>query len=126
MNLIYPLIATGWGGPGVGGIDEVDMVVENCIIENCGSAAMEFFASTGSCSIINNRVSNVYQGLWMGWGLNTADVLVKNNKYQNISTVVFISPGPFGSYCFKNNKLDGIKLAPKLTVCFRLCNWSEC
>lgn len=105
-NLVYPLIATGWQGYG-----PISAVIKNCEIQNSGDSAIEYFdAHEGSAEIENNRISNSYGGIWLGWGLELAEVTVKNNRFTNITVDPIQAPYGIGSYCFKKNRLDGARM----------------
>jgi len=106
-NLIYPIIVSGWGGA-----NPINEIVKDCEIENAGSAAIEFFAANGGFTEIkNNVISNSYMGIWLGWGLADCEVIVKDNRFNNItSTAIFKNWWDVYSCCIKNNILDGAPL----------------
>lgn len=106
QNLMWPLIALG-----VNSEFPINLIMENCEIENCGKVALEISLAHGGTGEINNNVfSNCYKGVWLGPGMTESDFNVKNNAFSNISTDAISNN--FGcSGCFMNNTLDGEPMA---------------
>lgn len=106
-NLMFPLVITGWGGNA-----PINAIIKNCAIDNAGLYGIEYFdAFEGSAEIKGNQITNSVAGIWLGDGLGSAEVTVKDNILMNIS---FINPIrivlPIQSYCIKNNILDGASM----------------
>lgn len=105
-NIIYPLIATGWQQN-----NTVNLILENCEIENAGQVAIEYFSANGGLGEINgNLVSNSYEGVWLGWEMAGSEVNMKDNNFVDISNKV-LSNDHGCSCCFMNNTLDGVSMA---------------
>lgn len=106
QNLLWPLIVLGRNSE-----YPIHLIMENCEIENCGIAALEFWHAQGGSGEINNNVfSNCHTGVWLGPGLTESEINVKNNVFSNISTDA-ISDNFGCSGCFLNNTLDGEPMA---------------
>jgi hypothetical protein len=106
-NLLYPLIVTNWFGSG-----PINAVIKNCEIKNAGAPAIEYFSAyEGSGEIKDNKIIDSDVGIWLGWGLESADVTVKDNQFTNITVDPIQNYFPISSYCIKNNTLDGSPMA---------------
>jgi hypothetical protein len=105
-NLMWPLIAVGQNAQ-----YRVDLIAENCEIDNCGQVGLEYWHAHGGVGEINGNVfSNCYTGVWLGPGLADSEVNVKNNEFINITTAAISNTyGCLG--CFMNNTLDGEPIA---------------
>lgn len=102
-NLVYPLIVAGYPATG-----SVNAVIKNCEIENSGEYAIDYFqVSEGSGQFKDNKVANTYGAIWLGWGLELADVTVKGNQFTNLTVDPIQRDFPILSYCEKDNTLDG-------------------
>jgi len=106
QNLLWPLIALGMNSE-----YPINLIMENCEIENCGRVALELWQTHGGTGEINNNVfSNCHRGVWLGQGMTESEVNVKKNAFSNISTDAISNN--FGcSGCFVNNTLDGEPMA---------------
>jgi len=116
-NLIYPLITTGWMLSGPAGTGPVNAVIMNCEVENSGDTGIEYFACQGGLgNIKNNEISNSFAGIWLGWGNWDGEIVVMNNRFNNITTVPvsYYPPWYTNNLCIKNNTLDG---APMTEYC---------
>lgn len=106
-NLLFPLIITGWGGN-----TSINAIIKNCEVDNSGLYGIEYFdAFEGSAEIIGNQITNSVAGIWLGYGLASAEVTVKDNIFMNITFNSIQTILPIESYCIKNNILDGAIIA---------------
>jgi hypothetical protein len=105
-NLTYPLVGTGWGSQ-----EPYNLIIRDCEIEYSGSSAIEFFFSYGgSGDIKDNVISNVYEGIWLAWGNMDGMSIIKDNRFNNITTApIYYTNPPWwtNNVCIKNNTLDG-------------------
>jgi parallel beta-helix repeat protein len=108
-NLAFALTATGKAGD-----IPVNTIYKNCEIDNTGFYAIGFIESQeGWGAIENNEISNSSYGIWLRDNLD-GEIIVKNNRFNNIPIDPIKVVGVVSNYCFKNNKLDG---APMIDDC---------
>ena len=105
-NLIYPLIVTGFPDAG-----SINADIKNCEVVNSGEYAVNYFeASEGSGQMKDNKFTGTYGAIWLGWGLELAEVTVKGNQFTDMAIDPIGKDFPIASYCIKNNTLDGAPL----------------
>jgi hypothetical protein len=101
-NLMWPLIVCGM-------YDDyrIDMIAENCEVDNSSEVAIEYWYAHGGTGEINgNVISNSHIGIWLGAGLEGCELTVQDNVFSNMTGPSIDNTGNYPG-CFMNNTLDG-------------------
>ena len=93
----------------------IDLILENCEVDNAGQIAIEYWHAHGGTGELNgNVISNSRAGIYLGAGLDGCELNVQDNVFTNITTSAIDNTGNYPG-CFMNNTLDGEAMTDNCT-----------
>ena len=105
-NLAWPLIGVGPES----GNTKIHYRVDNCVVNNSGQVAIEFWRTIGGDGeIANNTIINSYSGVWIGPVTTATTVNITDNVFTTIDNACIVNDGP-AKLCSRRNTLNGIAM----------------